>query len=202
MDNLLEIMRIMRKPPMGKLIVKIGDSQTTTLDEVRDPKARQRVLAAIGELVSYAGGYAVLEDAGLAPPSQVRSNRRETGGEGELTPEQAQFLESLKEQPAPEPPSTSTRLATILNRLDNQPEHQEQVPEEPRSTAEQINVILQDLLLQDDQLRDRRIRLASAVGGGLQIIVDDEVYQRPGQIPDRAVQEIIKTALRKWESTE
>jgi hypothetical protein len=82
---------------------------------------------------------------GWLPLHRRLNIRREVGIEGELTPEQAKFLESLKEQPAPEPPSTSTRLATILNRLDNPTEPQEQAPVEPRSTAEQINVILQDL---------------------------------------------------------
>ena len=199
MDNLLEIMRVLRKPPLGKLIVQLGDQHSSSLDEIRDPKQRQRVLAAIGELVSYAGGYAALENAGLAPPSQALGSRRDADQEGELTTEQANFLESLKAQPSPEPPSTSTRLASILNRIDNAPEPQEVQQNEPRSTAEQINAILQELLEQDEQMQGRHIRLESSAGGGLQIVVDDEVFQRPGQIPDRAVQDMIKVALRKWE---
>ena len=203
MDNLLEIMRVLRKPPMGKLVVGIGEQHYALLDEIKDPKARQRILAAVGELVSFAGGYQALEDAGLAPPSRALGSQRPAGDEDELTPAQAQFLESLKATPVEtEAPASQSRMRTIMDRraAPTTEVKVEEVPTEPQSIAEQIDAILQELLLHDPEMSQRNIRLETAAGGGLQILVDSETYQRPGQIPDTKVQELIKVALKKWES--
>ena len=204
MDNLLEIMRVLRKPPMGKLVVGIGDKQFAHLNDVPDPKARQRILAAIGELVSFAGGYEVLENAGLAPPSKALGSDRVRNDE-ELTPAQEKFLESLKATPAEtEAPASQSRMRTLFDRRTERTTmavaEEPVAPPQPRSIAEQIDVILQELIDQDSSLQGRGIRLESSNSGGLQINVDGETYQRPGQVPDKQVQELIKVALKRWES--
>ena len=203
MDNLLEIMRVLRKPPMGKLVVGIGEEHYTQLDEIKNPKTRQRILAAVGELVSFAGGYQVLEDSGLAPPSKALGSQRPTAEDEELTPAQAKFLESLKAAPVEnEPLASQSRMRNLLDlRPPPAPEIKaEETPAEPRSIAEQIDVILQELIAQDPEMSQRHIRLETASGGGLQIAVDSETYQRPGQIPDKKVQDLIKVALKQWEA--
>ena len=65
MKNEIEMMRVLRVPPMGKLVVDANEERYATLADVTNPKVRQRLLAAIGELVDFCGGYKVLEDAGV-----------------------------------------------------------------------------------------------------------------------------------------
>ncbi|MGH2536433.1 MAG: hypothetical protein ACRDHL_03475, partial [Candidatus Promineifilaceae bacterium] len=69
MEPEVEIMRVVRVPPMGQLRVAIGDTRHEQLESIADPGERQRALAAIAELVVFAGGYDKLVQAGLAPPA-------------------------------------------------------------------------------------------------------------------------------------
>ena len=205
MDNLFEIMRVLRKPPMGKLVVGLGDRHFSNLGDIPDAKARQRILTAIGELVSFAGGYEVLENAGLAPPSRALGSQRAVHDD-ELTPAQAQFLESLRANPIEtEAPASQSRMRAILDRRSDRMvetivEEPPAIDAAPRSIAEQIDVILQELIAENSSFQGRGIRLESASSGGLQIVVDGERYQRPGQVPDKQIQELIKVALKRWES--
>jgi hypothetical protein len=74
MDKPIEVMRIVRRPPLGKLVVEQNGRQFERLAEVNHPQAAQMMLAAIGELVAFAGGYEALVAAGFAP--ELRGGNR------------------------------------------------------------------------------------------------------------------------------
>lgn len=96
MQKPLEIMRIVRIPPLGKLVVDLGGQQYQSADQMPDARQRQMVLAALGELISFAGGYDTLVKAGYAPPlvPPAPTAARE---DAPLTPAQAAFLASLRD---------------------------------------------------------------------------------------------------------
>lgn len=95
----IEVMRVKRVPPMGKLVIEVGGQRLEKLHEVQSDRVKQRVLAAIGELISFAGGYRALENAGLAPPLEPpRGRQAREAEEGPLTPAQEAFLASLEGQ--------------------------------------------------------------------------------------------------------
>jgi hypothetical protein len=53
----------------------------------------------------------------------------------------------------------------------------------------------------EPELESRSIRLASEANGGLYIVVDGQVYQRPEDIPDIEVRKVLRAALKEWDST-
>ncbi|MCZ7666010.1 MAG: hypothetical protein M5U34_01570 [Chloroflexi bacterium] len=50
-------------------------------------------------------------------------------------------------------------------------------------------------------LKDRDIRLEQNPAGGLVIRADGKSYEKPDDIEDVAVQEVIKAAVREWNVT-
>ena len=47
----LEVMRVLRVPPLGKLVVEVDNVRYENLAEITDEKAKRVLLAAIGELI-------------------------------------------------------------------------------------------------------------------------------------------------------
>lgn len=200
MQTEIEVMRILRVPPLGKLVVQVGNQRYTRLEELPAGAVQQRVMAAIGELIAFAGGYQALVDAGLAPAIGFAADG--SMAEALLVERQAAFLNTLEQKkeetaaPAP-PPAANPRRLSLLGRA---------APPAPPATATptmdiaaQINAILQRHLETTPQLTGRRVRLVSGVTGTLQIDVDGRYYENPGQIPDSDVQALIKRALHEWD---
>lgn len=206
MKNEVEMMRVLRLPPMGKLVVEASDQRYETLTMITNDSVRQRVLAAIGELIIFAGGYKTLVDAGVAPPLGAVETTTppitppETADEA-LRKRQEAFLNSLEQQfKAAEPVIKPTVRSSILPRapLTNKPAAP--VAEPKATLAEQIDAILQKYVQADSSLAKRSIHLYSAPAGGLQIEVDGRRFERPTEIEDRQVQLVIKMALKEWEN--
>lgn len=206
MKDELEIMRIWRVPPLGKLVVEINGQRYASLAELKEPKQKQRILAAIGELVSFAGEYQTLVDAGVAPAITPPAARAiPESATDELTQEQAEFLARLEAQRdelaarkprrglvgrgEPEP------LVTFTETGDVKPAD---APPRPKSIAEQIDAILQKQLAADPGLAGRPISLEQGASGGLRIKVDGVYYDKPTDVPDKDVQLAIKMAVKEW----
>lgn len=204
MQKEVEIMRVFRVPPLGKLVVEVSGRRFEKLSEINHAKVEQRLLTAIGELVSFAGGYQSLLDAGVAPPLPGRQALSSAEGlpvdDPELALRQARFLSSLEKQRDvlrhELPLSYSTDLASALAAADVSTLK----PAAERSLADQIDAILQKHLMSDPELANRAIRLRENPSGGLRIEVDGHFYDRPREVPELAIQQLIKTALREWEA--
>ncbi len=200
MQTEIEVMHVLRVPPLGKLVVQVGNQRYTKLEELPAGAVQQRVMAAIGELIAFAGGYQALVDAGLAPAIDFAADG--SMADALLAERQAAFLNTLEQKkeetaaPAP-PPAANPRRLSLLGRA---------APPAPPATvtptmdiAAQINAILQRHLETTPQLTGRRVRLVSGTTGTLQIDVDGRYYENPGQIPDSDVQALIKRALHEWD---
>lgn len=194
-DN--EVMRILRVPPLQKLVVSIGDNRYQMLSEITEDRQKRIVLAAIGELISFVGGYETLVEEGLAPamntppPSPALQTKADS-----LREQQEQFLarleaerDALRGQPNPQPKFpilSGVRPATNP---------------EPQTMAEQIDVILQRYIATDEALAGRGIHLIQSPSGSLHIEADGQTYKHPREIEDAKIQLAIKQALKEWESS-
>lgn len=144
MRDEIEVMQVVRVPPMGKLVIEAGGKRFENLNGIQSEKVKQRVLAAIGELVSFAGGYRALEYAGLAPPLEPPQGRAaREAAEEPLTPAQEAFLASLEGQlkgtaeSAPEP--TAAQLGPELPPLAETPETPAEIQKpDPRTERAQL----------------------------------------------------------------
>lgn len=199
MDNEIEVMRVIRVPPRGRLVVAVGERRYDKLSDVPAAEIKHRLLAAIGELIVFADGYNTLVEAGVAPPLAA------PGGAGKpvspsIEQRQAEFIASLERQrealraTVSLPSSRETHIASAASLTP---------PEPARTTVtivEQIDAILQRHLASDPKMEGRSIHLEQSPAGGLQIKVDSDYYQRPAEIKDRDVQLLIKMALKEWEA--
>ena len=220
MKQEIEMMRVFRVPPLGKLVIEANEERYTSLAEVSNPKIRQRILAAIGELVDFSGGYAVLEEGGVVPQlTPTTSAQADTPSKpastGQLRQQEAfladleQQVEAEKNKPpkksrvgallAPTPASEETPMVEISESGEVKATV---MPAKPLSIAAQINLILQKHLAEHPEMADRGIRLEQSAAGGLQILVDGNYYEKPGDIEDTAVQGMIKTAVKEWNATQ
>jgi pyruvate/2-oxoglutarate dehydrogenase complex dihydrolipoamide acyltransferase (E2) component len=214
MQRKTEVMRVVRVPPLGKLVVVIGEETFENLNEISNPVQRRQVLAAVGELVSFVNGYDAMADAGYAPSRTPIGQGRE---EEPLTPEQERFLAELQKRPGasvelpiepspaaateptappPAPPETAPAPPATTPAS---PEEEPHAP--PGSIAAQINGILAQHLARAEDLQGRDVHLEQTEAGGLRIMVDGRAYTRPGEIEDRRVQFVLRQALKEWDQT-
>jgi hypothetical protein len=221
MRNEIEMMRVLRVPPLGKLVVEVNEARVEHLSEVADPKIRQRLLTAVGELIDFCGGYAVLENAGVAPQLTLAApprteEEKPTAVPPELAQQQEEFLATLENQVEEErhrPVKQAPGILPLPTPTLNQPEpivtftedgdvKPAAPPSRPPSIAEQIDAIVQKHVANTPSLAGRSIRLEQNVTGGLVILVDGQAYEKPTDIEDAEVQAVIKTAVREWNATQ
>lgn len=197
MQNEIEIMRILRVPPMGKLVVNFNDKRYATIDEVSEANVRQLLKTAIGELITFAGGYQKLVEAGVAPPLAAAP-----GSQTEDANEAAEAFISKLEQERDELKSAGPKPSpSLLANLRRRPATNAASANKMLSLVEQVDAILQRYLLSDPTLADRKIHLVQDVNGGLIIDVDGKRYERPRDIENPQIQMMIKRALKEWEAT-
>ena len=104
MDNEIEVMRILRIPPIGKLGVEVNGHRFERLADIPNAAARQRLMTAIGELIVFTDGYKTLVDAGVAPPLQAEkttTTRNQDKASPEVEAQRAAFLASLERERDP-----------------------------------------------------------------------------------------------------
>ncbi len=191
MENEVEVMRVIRVPPRGKLVVQVGGERFEQLTEVNNEAVGRRLMAAIGELVVFANGYQTLVSAGVAPPISTGSESPDGFAES-LEERQAAFLASLEKQRQHDLLATATK--PVVEAEDGE------VDSEPLSIVEQINPLLQKYVAADPDLKGRNINLENESTGGLLIKVDGRLYERPEQIEDVNVRKALADALREWDS--
>jgi hypothetical protein len=195
MESVIEVMHVIRIPPLGKLIVEVSGARYETLSDVKDPAARQRLIAAIGELVVFANGYEALVDAGVAPPA----------GDDELASlsmdeRREMFVSSMKRQTdslrMPEPATVDVVGAATDSSVT------EESPLDPglARIVSQINAILERKIQGDSELESRKIRVLKTGEGDLRIEVDGNYYRRPSEIEDEVARELVGAALKEFNS--
>lgn len=198
MDKELDVFKVVRVPPMGKLVVESRMKRFDKLSQVTDSSLRQQILAAIGELVVFVDGYDTLVQAGLAPPP---SGAGQSGAPYASSVEERQraFLDQMEIQ----------RNEAILQAQQDRISGKDDAPADAASLAridsgltlaEQIDLILQKYLADDPALVGRIVHLENAPEGGLRIRVDDKYYEQPKDLDDGRVRRAIMLALREWET--
>jgi hypothetical protein len=188
---------------MGKLVVEVNGHRFENLAEVPNPSLRQRLMAAVGELIVFTDGYNTLVEAGVAPPLMVDS-RGHLGGQGPVSDSierrQAAFLANLERERdvlAAQAKMVAVDPATIVAAAKK---GKPTLIKRPTSILSQIDEILQKYIAAEPNFEGRSIHFEQAPAGGLRIKVDGEVYQKPAEIKDKEVQLVIKMALKEWEA--
>lgn len=195
MKNVVEVMRVLRVPPMGKLVVEFKDNRYQNIADVDAENVSRLLLTAVAELIDFAGGYQNLVNEGLAPP--IAAGPSGSDQPESLSEQQARFIANLE---------ASRDAMKAEKKLPPNPvmpgiQRTNTTPSASLSPVEQIDAILQRYVSADPELSTRSIHLIQHPAGGLQIEVDGKSYQRPREIEDQRVQILIKKAIKEWEAS-
>ena len=197
----MEMMRILRVPPMGKMVVEIQKHRFDSLAELEgDEKATRIINTAIGELVSFAGGYQALVDAGVAPPLAPQSVPVKE--EVTLTAQQAEFLAQLEaEQAALRNPEVEDVVIPEKLPLPVTPPSAPSPVASAKSVVEQIDEILQGLVGKDEGFNGRSLHIVQNPAGGVSIDIDGKRYPNPDAVDDSIAKALVKKAIKQWENS-
>ncbi|NJN95409.1 MAG: hypothetical protein HC875_15510 [Anaerolineales bacterium] len=215
----VELLRLLRDPQTGQLIVEIAGQRYTKLAEIADKKVGHYILTLAAHLLAFTNGM-VATEAGLkalqspkvgpapmplvtpapaTPPAAPPQPAPPPSGAVPSTPPdvEAAFLASLQAQPAkPEPLQPQRR--GLFNRAKPAPE-ETLLP--ALNLAEQINTIAQTRLRYSPLAATTKLEITSDPGGGILINVNGVYYRGPDDIPHPEVKELIKASIQEWEKS-
>jgi hypothetical protein len=224
-----ELLRLLRDPQSGDLIVEVAGRRYTKLADVDDKEVGQYILELVAHLLVFTNGVIATEigvksvylpkrlgkiPLPLTKPTPVSQ-----------LPDPAAYDSSSTSSPQPEPTSSEPELvpkpppeaeAAFLASLQArppQPEPQQRgggffVRSKPASEAgavpgfnlaDEINKIVQTRLMISPLSSTDDVEIVSDPGGGIRIIVDGVGYASPDDIPDLEVKTLIKESIKQWE---
>lgn len=200
MNKEINVMQILRTPPLGKLEVVVGRERYRSIADVSNGNQKRLIMAAVGELISFCGGYQQLADAGFAPaldksPAMAKQAPPQTKEQADFLAAMEAETQALRETPpAPKP--------SLVNSMRPKPKPAPLLvkEDEPPSIVMQIDAILQKHVQSTPAIAGRAIHLEHDLEGSIQINVDGEVFRKPAEIGDPSIQICIKNALKEWNS--
>ncbi len=216
-DPPVELLRLLRDPHSGQLIVEIAGQRYTRLADISDKEIGQYILKLAAHLLGFTNGM-IAGEAGVkslpAPklgPLPLPPAARET----QPARPQAAALESVVTTPKTTPPVEAALLASLIQQPVKAPEppqrrgffgrpkpaQTEEPLLPPLNLAEQINRIVQARLLASPLAYTTKLEITSDLHGGIRINVNGTSYSGPDEIPNPEVRELIKESIRVWEKS-
>jgi hypothetical protein len=202
-----ELLRLLRDPASGQLLVEVAGRRYTKLAEVSDKKTGQHILMLAAHLLHFTGGM-VATSAGLkslaAPvPDRVPEPLGQDTSPG---------VSTSFNLPSPAPPEIEAALLAALQKPPVTPEPVRRgLLGRPRLAAEsalpglnladEINTIAQMLLIASPLAATTDLKITADPGGGIRIKINGAYYSGPDEVPMPEVKDLIKTAIRQWERT-
>jgi hypothetical protein len=219
-DEPVELLRLLRDPQTGQLVVEIGENRYTKLTEITDKEVGQFVLKLTAHLLAFTGGVIVTNKGmksvytpkvsdvpepvappRLAQPAVARPPEQEPAESlvPRPSPEaEAAFRESLKAMTLPSPPEPAApRQKSGLFNLGKPSEPSPATP--ALNLAGEINDIVQIRLRYSPLGEHNVIEITSDPGGSIRINVNNKIYASPDDIQDTEVRDLIKASIKEWE---
>jgi hypothetical protein len=218
-----ELLRLLRHPKSGQLLVEVGGQRYEKLADITDKQVGQYILSLVAHLLAFTNGM-IATGAGLksvympkvgqtpepmvrptpvsqlpdplAYPPQPKPEQKEPEP---LIPKpspeaEAAFQASLRATVAkPEPPPKPRGFF----RRSNKPEEESLLPQ--LNLAEEIDKIVQARLLASPLASTTELEISSDQAGGIRIKVNGAYYTSPDDIPDPEIKELIKVSIKQWE---
>jgi hypothetical protein len=210
--RLPELLRLLRDPQSGQLVVEVNGQQYTKLADISDKKVGQYILKLTAHLLAFTNGVIVTEAGtksvykpklGPAPEPIVAAS---SGGVIQPKPSEppvpvpspppeATFLAPLPGAPLPQPPAPQPR--GLFSRVMQPAPPPVNLP--GLNLAAEINEIVQARLRHSPLAENNRVEISSDLGGGIRINVNGRIYSSPDEVPDQQIKELIQASIREWE---
>lgn len=216
-DPPVELLRLLRDPQSGQLIVEIAGRRYTKLADIADKEIGQYILKLAAYLLAFTNGMIVTEAgvkslqvpklgpvplppvtaAPVSPPARPQATQFESVLTPKTAPQvEAAFLASLRQPAAlPEPPQRRGLFGRPKPAQNDEP----LLP--PLNLAEQINKIAQAKLMASPLAYTTKLEITSDLHGGICIKVNGTPYPSPDDVPNPEVRELIKESIRVWEKS-
>lgn len=215
-----ELLRLLRHPDTGQLVVEVAGRRYNRLTDVTDKKVGQYVLKLAAHLLAFTNGM-IATDAGVK--SVYHPKVEETPHPLPASPDPAPVIASERAVEASgvyssgvAPAMTNARHSLLTSNQGPAAVVEEEKPQrrgifglsrpatsEPRlpmlNLAGQINDIVQARLLNSPLAGSYRVEIRDDPGGGIRIYVNDVFYNSPDDMPDDRIKELIKGAVKEWE---
>jgi hypothetical protein len=213
--RLKEIMRVLRDEDTGTIVVEIEGRRYRQLVEIRDGRIGNQVLGAIADLIKFTGGI-VRGQWAAASATPVVPTRE--------SPPQPQVVEPTSSPRAVELPGSDEEEEAFIRRLRQEDFQVDKTPPEeaqpsimgyftrqrkPEAAAEgigtggtfidEIEAILQRMISTYPTPLDKEVHVRTGPDGGLQIQVGGQYFSRSDEVPDPAIRDLIKAAVKEWE---
>jgi len=193
-----EVMRVLRDPSGGRVLVEVDGRRYEHLREIEDAQVGRRVLWAIADLVRFTGGMA--------------TNPRVVRNASEGVAWQEDLAKSALKEPSPWTPTTPAladagadgNSPTSLGRAIREFFQRGQSPAPssgitPAWFIDQIEVILQAKLKALDVPLPYEVHVSAGPDQRLQIRIGDELYGSVDEVPDPRNRALIQAAVEEWE---
>ncbi len=219
-----ELLRLLRQPDSGQLVVEVAGQQFYKLTDIPDKEVGQYILKLAANLLSFTNGM-IETEAGLK--SVYNPKLDTTPHPLTLTPVAPQKPavtvpppkpvqpERPPAEPSPIPQPPPEAQVAFLASLQTQSSKAATPP--PRrgllgrtrtsaqpilpglNLAEEINKIVQARLAISPLATNTKIEITSDPGGGIRIKVNGIPYASPEDVPDAEARELIKASIKQWE---
>jgi len=222
-----ELMRLLRHPQSGHLVVEVGGRHYTRLTDIDDKETGQYVLELAAHLLAFTNGVIAtdvgvksvyLPKVGETPAPIIRemtvSESSPSPPEPGPAPSSSEPASTKSEAvPRPSPEAEAAFLASLQARpsspaeppspsrrgLFGRPTKSEPDAMPGFNLADEINHIVQTRLSISPLASTTKLEILSDPSGGIRINVDGRIYTNPDDIPDLGVRALIKDSIKQWE---
>jgi len=213
--GLKEMMRVLRDEDTGAIVVEVEGRQYRQLVEIQDGRIGNLVLEAIADLIKFTGGivrgqWAAASVTPVVPTREMphqpqvvepASPPRSVAVEPPLSDEEEAFLQRLREGDLQvgQTPAREARpsITGFLRR--RRPQAAAEEAEAGGTFIDEIEAILQRMISTAPTPLGEEVHVRTGPDGGLQIQVGGRYFSSADEVPDPAIRDLIRAAVKEWE---
>ena len=212
--GLKEIMRVWRDEDTGAIVVEVEGRRYRQLVEIRDGRIGSQILEAIADLIRFTGGIVRGQwaNASVTPVVPTRESPPRPQVVEPAGPPQAvaveppgsdeeAFLRRLREgdlqvDTAPPEEARPSLMGFIRRR---KPQVAAEGTGAGGTFIDEIEAILQRMISTAPTPLSKEVHVRTGPDGGLQIEVGGRYFSSSDEVPDPAIRDLIKAAVKEWE---
>lgn len=211
----VELLRLLRDPQTGQLIVEVGGEQYTKLADITDKKVGQFVLKLAAHFLVFTNGvivtHAGMKNLGMpkvdavpepvidfVPPVQPKADSPPPLVPKPPPEAEAAFLASLQAMPSEPSQPQKTGSFFSFGKSSTSSAGQPSVGL-GLNLAEEINEIVQNRLRYSPLNESNKVDIQTEPGGGIRIVVNGQIYANADDVQDTEIRDLIKASIKEWE---
>lgn len=208
-----ELLRLLRDPQSGQLIVEIAGQRYAKLADITDKKIGQYALKLTAHLLAFTNGVIVTEAgmksvykpklAGVPQPIAASTDAPSPQPPAQPTNQPQSLPAQSRVEPLPPLPGLTLQSPVgsqpggLLGRVAQPPPPPSNLP--GLNLAEEINDIVQARLRYSPLAEDNTVEITSDLSGGIRIQVNGRYYTSPDEVPDPDIKRLIQASIKEWE---